>query len=217
MPFTNPEIDKYIQALTTGEDPVLAELNRFTYLKVAHPQMISGPVQGKLLEMLSRMLKPSRILEIGTFTGYSSICLARGLKKDGRLITIDINDELREQALIFFKKAGLEEKIQIINGDAVKIIGSLDEQFDLVFLDAEKEQYIDYYELSMVKLKPGGFILADNTLWDGKVTGENPKMDSATRAIIDFNHHVHNDNRVENVILPLRDGLTIIRKKLPIA
>ena len=204
-------IQKYIQDVSTKEDPVLAELSRYTYLKVVHPQMISGQVQGKLLEMFSSMLNPSHILEIGTFTGYSAICLARGLKPGGKLVTIDINDELTEKAEEFFVKAGLKEKIDIITGDALKIIPSLQQQFDLVFIDAEKEQYIEYYEISLSKLKPGGFILADNTLWGGKVLEKSDKWDSATRAINDFNFHVQNDPRVDNVLIPLRDGLTIIR------
>jgi caffeoyl-CoA O-methyltransferase len=206
-------IEKYIQSVSTEEDVLLAELNRYTHLKIAHPRMISGQVQGKVLEMLSRMLNPKKILEIGTFTGYSSICLARGLQPDGLLISIEINDELREKSNYFFKKAGLENQIEIINGDALNIIPSLNHEFDLAFIDGEKEQYIDYYELIISKIRVGGFILADNTLWGGKVLDEPYTWDSATKAIVNFNIHVQKDSRVENVLIPLRDGLTMIRKK----
>ena len=205
-------LEKYIQSVCSEEDPVLAELNRFTHLKIAHPQMISGQVQGKTLEMLSRMVNPGKILEIGTFTGYSAICLARGLKPGGKLISIEINEELRQKCLYFFEKAGLSDKIEIINGDALDVIPSLNHKFDIVFIDGEKEQYINYYEITMNKIREGGFIIADNTLWGGKVLDPPEKWDSATSAIISFNRHVQNDPRVENVLLPLRDGLSLIRK-----
>jgi caffeoyl-CoA O-methyltransferase len=205
-------IEKYIHTVSTEEDDILSELNSYTHLKIAHPNMISGQVQGKLLELISKMLNPGKIIEIGTFTGYSAICLARGLQQGGCLISIEINDELRDKSIYFFKKAGLAEKIEILNGDALNIIPSLKDEFDLAFIDGEKEQYIDYYELIIGKIRTGGFILADNTLWGGKVLDEPHTWDSATAAIFNFNRHVQNDTRVENVLIPLRDGLTLIRK-----
>lgn len=205
-------IEKYIQSVTTPEDDVLAELNRYTYLKVPYPQMISGQIQGKVLEMISRMISPESILEIGTFTGYSSICLARGLRPEGKLITIEINDELRETALEFFIRSGLDSKIVLLNGDAKDIIPGLNYQFDLVYIDAVKEHYIEYYELIIEKIHPGGFILADNTLWNEKILDEMDSFDGTTSSIHAFNVHVQNDPRVENVIIPVRDGLSLIRR-----
>jgi caffeoyl-CoA O-methyltransferase len=204
-------IEKYIRSVSTEEDTVLSELNRYTYLKAVHPQMISGQVQGKFLEMISFMLSPLNILEIGTFTGYSAICLARGLRPGGKLITIEINDELKEISSVFFLKAGIQDKIELITGDAITIIPTLNYKFDLVFIDGEKEQYIDYYELAKTKVREGGFILADNTLWDGKILDDPGTWDSATRAIFNFNQHVQKDPQTDNVIIPLRDGISLIR------
>jgi caffeoyl-CoA O-methyltransferase len=207
------ELWDYIEAQSTPEDEVLASLSRYTYLKVIHPRMLSGQVQGKFLEFLSRMISPGRILEIGTFTGYSAICLARGLKPGGRLFTIEINDEFGAVSSEYFSKAGLSDRITQITGDAVEIIPGLEETFDLVFIDAEKEQYIAYFEMAFPKLRPGGFMLADNTLWDGKVIHDTEHKDPATLALREFNLRIRSDQRVENIILPLRDGITIIRKK----
>ena len=206
-------LENYLRSVTTEEDPILAELNRYTHLKAVHPQMLSGQVQGKMLEMFSRMISPMYILEIGTFTGYSAICLARGLKPEGKLITIEINDEIKEIARGFFQKAGLQNKIEIITGDAVNIIPQLNYEFDLVFIDAEKEQYIDYYELAIEKVKPGGFLLADNTLWSGKVLENPASWDNTTKEIHNFNLHIQKDPRVENVLIPMRDGLSLILKR----
>ena len=206
-------LENYLRSVTTEEDPVLAELNRYTHLKAVHPQMLSGQVQGKMLEMFSRMISPMYVLEIGTFTGYSAICLARGLKPEGKLITIEINDEIKEIARGFFQKAGLQNKIELMTGDAVNIIPKLNYEFDLVFIDAEKEQYIDYYELAIAKVKPGGFLLADNTLWSGKILEDPESWDNTTKAIHNFNLHIQNDPRVENVLIPMRDGLSLIRKR----
>ena len=213
MLHDNPEIEKYITDHTTGEDPVLAELNRRTHLDTVYPQMIAGKMQGRLLEMISRMLEPENILEIGTFTGYSSICLARGLKDNGRLYTIEINDELIGYASEFFKKAGLSGKITQLQGDAREIITGMNLIFDLVYIDAEKEDYTHYYNLVFDKVRSGGMILADNVLWDEKVLEDPSKTDPATRAIIEFNDLVCKDNLVVNIILPIRDGLMLIRKK----
>lgn len=208
----NKEIWDYIEANSTGEDPVLAALNRYTHLKVVHPRMLSGQVQGKFLEFISRMIQPSYILEIGTYTGYSAICLARGLKPGGKLITIEINDELAIVSGKFFAEAGLEDRITLINDDALKIIPQLEPLIDLVFIDAEKEQYSKYFDLLFPKLKTGGFILADNTLWDGKVVYEEVHSDPATMALRQFNREIQENPNVENIILPLRDGISIMRK-----
>ena len=209
----NPELEKYITDHTTDEDPVLAELNRRTHLDMVYPQMLAGKMQGRLLEMISRMIRPENILEIGTFTGYSAICLARGLKDNGRLYTIEINDELMNYASNFFSKAGLSDKIIQLQGDAREIIPGLDIIFDLVYIDAEKEDYIEYYNLVIDKVRSGGLILADNVLWDEKVLEDPSKTDPAARAIIEFNNFVFKDNRVVNLILPIRDGLMLIQKK----
>jgi len=206
------EILKYIETHTSDEDEVLSELRRYTFLKVVHPRMISGPVQGKFLEIISKILKPHRILEIGTYTGYSAICLAKGLSEKGKLITIEINDELKGIYSHFFEKAGLENKIESITGDAVRIIPGLEEDFDIVFIDAEKEQYSKYYRLALPKLKPGGIMIVDNVLWDGKVIKEEFRNETATKAIKNFNDLIYNDKQVENILLPLRDGLMLIRK-----
>ncbi len=208
----NESIWNYIESSSTSEDPVLAALNRYTHLKIVHPRMLSGQIQGKFLEFISCMIQPSFILEIGTYTGYSAICLARGLKPEGKLITIEINDELATVSQKFFEEACLSTKIQLINGDALEIIPGLEQEFDLIFIDAEKEQYSSYFDLVFPKLKAGGFILADNTLWDGKVVFENEHSDSASVALRQFNKKINENPKVENIILPLRDGISLIRK-----
>ncbi len=208
----NKEVWEYIESHTSREDPVLAALNRYTHLKVVHPRMLSGQVQGKLLEFISRMIQPSYILEIGTYTGYSAICLARGLKNGGNLITIEINDELASVSEKFFAEAGLTDKIEPVNGNALDVIPLLESGIDLVFMDAEKEQYSRYFELVFPKMKPGGFLLADNTLWDGKVVYEKEFNDTASIALRDFNKMINENPKTDNLILPLRDGLSLIRK-----
>ncbi len=208
----NKEVWEYIESHTSAEDPVLAALNRYTHLKVVHPRMLSGQVQGKFLEFISRMIQPSYILEIGTYTGYSAICLARGLKNDGKLITLEINDELAPVSEKFFAEAGLSGKIELVNGNALEIIPRLKSGIDLVFMDAEKEQYSKYFELVFPKLKTGGFLLADNTLWDGKVVYDKEFKDTASIALRDFNKMISENPKTENLILPLRDGLSLIRK-----
>lgn len=213
MLHNNPDLEKYIIDHTTGEDPVLAELNRRTHLDMVYPQMLAGKMQGRLLEMISLMIGPENILEIGTFTGYSAICLARGLKDNGCLYTIEMNDELLSYASEFFKKAGLPDKIKQLQGDAREIIPGLDVIFDLVYIDAEKDDYIEYYNLVIDKVRSGGIILADNVLWDEKVLEDPSKTDPTTRAIIEFNDLVCNDKRVVNLILPIRDGIMLIHKK----
>ncbi len=209
----NRELQDYIEARSTPEDAVLAALTRYTHLKVVHPRMLSGQVQGKFLEFISRMMSPDRILEIGTYTGYSAICLARGLKPGGKLITLEINDEFEPVSSRFIREAGMDGCITRLTGNALEIIPGLDEVFDLVFIDGEKEQYSEYYEAVLPKLRPGGFILADNTLWDGKVLPGAGQPDPATRALREFNDRLAADSRTEKIIISLRDGLTLIRKK----
>lgn len=204
--------EQYAESFSTPEDEVLQEMRRYAWLKTVHPRMISGPLLGRFLEFLSRMIRPLKILEIGTFTGYSAICLARGLREGGKLTTIEINDELRDASIGFFKKAGLDDRIELLNGDALKIIPELKDTFDLIFIDGEKEDYPACYPLAMAKLEMNGFILADNVLWEGKVLDPDIAADPATRAIIHFNELVRKDPSSENVLLPLRDGLMMIRK-----
>jgi predicted O-methyltransferase YrrM len=207
------EIDKYILNHIDKEDEVLMELDRDTHLNVIGARMISGHLQGQVLTMLSKMIQPECILEIGTFTGYSAICLAKGLREGGKLITIEIDDELENIAKKYFVKAGLHHKIIQRIGPALEIIPTLNETFDLVFIDAHKPEYPAYYEAVFDYVKTGGIIIADNTLWSGKVIEIPAEDDYQTRGIIEFNNIIKNDKRVEKVILPLRDGMTIIRKK----
>jgi predicted O-methyltransferase YrrM len=207
------DIEKYILDHVDPEDEVLKELNRETYLKVLGARMISGHLQGQVLTMLAKMIQPENILEIGTFTGYSAICLAKGLRSGGKLITIEMDDELEDMAKKYFKKAGLENKVEQRIGVALEIIPTLKTLFDLVFIDADKREYAEYYNATFPLIKPGGYIIADNTLWNGKVLEKPANDDAQTRGIIRFNQLIKSDPRVEKVILPLRDGMSIIRKK----
>ena len=204
-------LEEYIKNNSTAEDDVLRELSRETFLKVQMPQMLSGHLQGFFLEFISHMIQPGRILEIGTFTGYSAICMAKGLVSDGVLYTIDVNEELRTMAEKYFAKAGLADKIKLLTGDARRIIPDLNETFDLVFIDADKLNYGAYYDLVFDKVRPGGYIIADNVLWSGKVVEE--KKDKDTQAIDAYNKKVKEDKRVKSFILPLRDGLNIAQKQ----
>ncbi len=210
--ITDTGIEKYINDHSSPEDKVLAELYRQTYNKTVHPHMIAGQIQGKFLEMISRMIEPENILEIGTFTGYSAICLARGLKPGGQVFTVDIDEEVKELALTFIRKAGMDSSIIMFTGDAKDIVPCMGQEFDLVYIDAEKDEYIDYFNLVLRKVKPGGFILADNVLWSGKVIHPTGSNDHYTKGILAFNEMIRKDNRVENVILPIRDGISLIRK-----
>lgn len=195
---------------------MLQWLQKQTNLRTNHARMLCGPVEGKLMEMLSGMIQPSNILEIGAFTGYSAICLARGLKEEGMLDSLELNDELEDLILQAHEKAGLADKITLHIGDAKQTLKILKEQgkmYDLVFIDANKREYPAYYELVFDMVRPGGYILADNVLWDGKVYQENVPQDAQTQGIFKFNEIVKEDPRVENVIIPLRDGMNLIRKK----
>jgi len=204
-------ITDYAEAHTTSTSDLLKKLERETWVKRLHAGMVSGGYQGQFLRMLSQMIAPNRVLEIGTFTGYSAICLAAGMTEDGLLHTIEINEELESPIQEYFDAAGLTNKIQLHIGNALELIPTIDEQFDLVFIDADKTNYSRYYDLVFDKVKTGGYMLADNVLWYGKVT-ENER-DKDTAALHAFNQKVQNDPRVENVMITLRDGLTLIRKK----
>lgn len=210
MHLVSELMESYITQFSSTEDKLLRELSRETHLKVQMPQMVSGNIQGQFLEMFSRMLQPKRILEVGTFTGYSAICLAKGLHEEGVLYTIDVNEELKPMCAKYFEKANLSSKIKHLIGDARKIIPELNETYDLVFIDADKINYTNYYDLVIDKLRCGGFIIADNVLWSGKVLDE--KKDKDTQAIHQFNEKLADDNRVRSFILPLRDGLNIAQK-----
>jgi len=207
----NKWIEKYLEDYSSPEDPLLEELYRQTHLKFINPNMSTGHLQGKLLEFLSGMIKPSAILEIGTYTGYSAICLAKGLKPGGKLYTIEINDELREFSNSYFKKAGFEKSIVQITGRAQVVIPAMDQMFDLVYIDGDKREYTEYYNIIIRKTNPGCFIIADNILWGEKVLEKNSK-DPQTRGIIEFNDMIKQQKDIEKVILPIRDGLMLIRK-----
>lgn len=214
MEFIDPALLAYCEAHSSEEDPVLKHIYRETHAKVLMPRMLSGHLQGKFLEFISKSIQPKVILEIGTYTGYSGICLARGLAAGGKLITLDINDELETMVRRFFEMAGLSDRIDYRLGNALEIIPSLHEQFDMVFIDADKANYMRYYELVIDQVRPGGVILADNVLWSGKVIPEaGKKIDRDTQVILDFNKMVQQDPRVENILLPIRDGLMMARKK----
>lgn len=204
-------VNDFIHQHTSEADNLLNELERETYLKVLRPRMVSGHLQGKVLEMLSCMIKPKTILELGTFTGYSALCLAKGLPIEGVLHTIDINDELETFAQKYFDKSPYKHQIQLHIGDARTLIPKFNESFDLVFMDADKRQYPDYYDLIFDKIAPGGYLIADDVLWYGKMNLAKPD-DAYTKGLMDFNKKVQEDNRVENVIFPIRDGLMVVRK-----
>jgi predicted O-methyltransferase YrrM len=208
----NDNLEKYLFDHSSPEDPVLDELYRQTHVRFVNPNRISGHLQGRLLEMISKMIQPENILEIGTFTGYSAICLAKGLRPGGKLITIELNDELTTFAGSYFEKSGLSSSIEQRTGNALDIIPQLDILFDLVFIDADKREYVDYYRVLFDIVKSGGFILADNVLWGGKALDKNTR-DPQAKGIIDFNEMIRKQNDIERLILPLRDGLLIVRKK----
>ena len=206
------KLDQFLLDHTTPEDPVLEDLYRQTHIRFVNPNMATGHLQGKFLEFISNMIRPENILEIGTFTGYSAICLARGMKKGGNLITIELNDELTAFAHSYFCRAAVESKITQMTGRAQDIIPSLDQIFDLVYIDGDKREYTEYYKLVIDKVKPGGFILADNLIWGGKAL-DGDTTDPQTGGIIAFNEMIKKDSTIEKVIIPLRDGLMMIRKK----
>jgi len=210
MDILDKDILRYSEEHTTFESELLKKINRDTHTEVSKPRMLSGHLQGRVLAMISRMIKPTAILEIGTYTGYSAICLAEGLSANGKLTTLEINEELEDRVRNYFKEAGLEEVIDFRVGNALQIIPTLKATFDLVFIDADKENYSNYFDLIIDKVAMGGFILADNVLWSGKVL--DPKPDKDTRAILEFNRKIQRDERVENILVPVRDGVMLIRK-----
>ena len=212
MEIINNLIENYIADHTSHESAVLKKLDRDTYANILMPRMLSGHVQGRLLSMFSNMIKPSAILEIGTFTGYSAICLSEGLSLRGKLITIDINEELESMVRKYFTDANVDSKIEYIIGNALEVIPTIKLQFDIVFIDADKCNYSNYYDLVFDKVKSGGYIIADNVLWSGKVVSEE-KSNKDLLNIKLFNQKVQDDLRVENLIIPMRDGLMVARKK----
>ena len=210
--IVNNKIEDYIRKNSSKEPKILKDLNKETYLKVLNPRMLSGHIQGRFLSIITKLIKPKKILEIGTYTGYSAICMAEGLIENGIIHTIDINEELVSIQNKYFAKSKCNNSIIQHVGDARSIIKSINEKFDLVFLDADKENYIEYYELVIEKVKKGGLIIADNVLWTGKVVEPEKDDDELTQYLIDFNKMINEDDRVENIILPLRDGLNVILK-----
>ncbi len=210
MEILDKEIQQYSERNTSTETELLRKINRETYANVLGPRMMSGHLQGRLLAMISRMVQPKNILEVGTFTGYSTICLAEGLAPGGKLVTLDINEELEERVRGYFEEAKLENVINYRIGNALQTIPTLNDFFDLVFIDADKENYSNYFDLIIDKVPAGGFILADNVLWNGKILDADPDRD--TRAVLDFNNKVHHDSRVENILLPIRDGMMVMRR-----
>jgi caffeoyl-CoA O-methyltransferase len=210
MEFIPLEIDNYARAHTSVESDLLKKIYRDTQADILMPRMVSGHLQGRFLSMISNMINPSAILEIGTFTGYSAICLAEGLRAGGRIVTIDNNEELENRVRGYFEEAKLGGAIEYLIGDASQLIPTLSGQFDLVFIDADKESYSLYYDLVFDKVRVGGFIIADNVLWSGKVVQS--KLDKDTRAVAAFNQKAKDDERVSCMLLPLRDGLMLIQK-----
>jgi predicted O-methyltransferase YrrM len=210
MDIIRQELQDYAEKHTTEENALLKKINRDTHAHVLMPRMLSGQLQGRVLSMISSMVRPKVILEIGTYTGYSALCLAEGLQVNGKLITIDINEELRDRVSGYFREAGMEDRIDQRIGNAADIIPQLKENFDLVFIDADKENYARYFDLVIDRVNLNGIILADNVLWSGKVLQAKPDKD--TRAIVEFNAKVQADRRIENVLLPIRDGIMLMRK-----
>lgn len=212
MEFLDPTLDAFVVDHSNAEPELLNKLNRDTHLNVMMPRMLSGHLQGRVLSMLSHMISPKNILEIGTYTGYSALCLAEGLQTDGTLYTIDVNEELETMVRQYITEAGLESNIDFRIGQAMDVIPTIDAEFDMVFIDADKENYANYYDLVFDKVRKGGYIIADNVLWSGKVIDPADKMDHETRSLVAYSDKIHADPRVEHVLFPIRDGLMIARK-----
>ena len=210
MDFLPENIQKYISDISQSESPILKELNRYTNSKVILPRMLSGHVQGRFLSMISKLVNPEIIVEVGTYTGYSCLCLAEGLKKNGKIITIEKDEEFASIAKKFFDRSKYKEKISLLIEDATRAIENISEKIDLAFIDADKVNYTKYYDMLFPKLKNGGLIVADNVLWSGKVTEE--VSDNETQSIKNFNTKVKNDERVENLIVGIRDGIMVCQK-----
>jgi len=211
--INNEKLDEYLINHSEKEPEILSDLNRETNQKVLQPRMISGAYQGRLLSIISKIINPKKILEIGTFTGYSTLCLAEGLDKNGQIHTVDINEELFDLQRKYFKKSSFNSNITQHLGNALEIIPKLDHDFDLIFLDADKINYPKYLDILIVRLKKGGVLLSDNVLWDGKVLNEISQKDKSTKAIVEYNKMLNNRTDMDSVILPIRDGITISIKK----
>ncbi|MCB0820800.1 MAG: O-methyltransferase [Bacteroidetes bacterium] len=214
MEFIDEALLQYAEQHSESEPPVLARLNRETHLKVMQPRMLSGHLQGRILSMFSKLLQPKTIIEIGTYTGYSALCLAEGLQTDGILHTIDNNDERVPMLKRYFTEAGEQDRIKIHTGNALDILPALEGPIDLVFIDADKHNYLNYYKMVLNRVRPGGLIIADNVLWSGKILHEPKAGDIDTKALIEYNNYVAADPQVEVVLLPVRDGLSVARKKV---
>lgn len=213
MDFLPENISQFTEEHSQKESEVLYELNRQTHLKMTLPRMLSGHLQGRVLSMLSKIHQPKKVLEIGTFTGYAALCMAEGLAEGGKVLTLDKNEELESMVHEYINKAGYQDKIEFRVGNAMEIIPELDNDWDMVFIDADKENYLNYYKLVVDKVRPGGLILADNVLWSGKVTEDYDSLDEETRVLVDYCKYTHEDDRVDNVLFPIRDGLMVSRKK----
>ena len=213
MSFLPEKIDTYVVNHSQKEPELLQQLNKETWQKVLNPRMLSGSYQGRLLSIISKLIHPKNILEIGTYTGYSALCLAEGMQKDGELITIDKNEELENFAKKYFNKSAYKNQIQQVVGNALDVIPTLTQKFDLVFIDADKSNYINYFNLIIDHMNPGGVILSDNVLWSGKILEDLKPNDEDTKTLIAYNKLLNTDTRVETVLLPIRDGLTITRVK----
>jgi caffeoyl-CoA O-methyltransferase len=211
MEFIDPILDHYVCDHTCHEGELLLKINRETHLEVLQPRMLSGHFQGRVLSMFSKMIQPNRILEIGTYTGYSALCLAEGLTEKGKIITIDINEELENRVTDYFEMSDYKDKISYLLGDATKLIPNLEEAWDIVFIDADKLNYLNYYNLVFPNVRLGGYIIADNVLWSGKVA-DATKQDKETNILRQYNQFIHDDQRVEEVLFPIRDGLMVARK-----
>ena len=211
MGINSDELKDYLERFCEPEPLLLQQINRETNLKVLMPRMVSGHYQGRVFSMLSKIISPKNVLEIGTFTGYATLCFAEGLAEDGKIITLDINEELEDRVRNYFKVSGFEDKIDYRIGNATQLLADIDVVFDMVFIDADKKNNYAYYEMVFDKVRPGGIIIIDNVLWSGKVV--NGDEDSATAGISNFNDLINADKRVEKLILPVRDGIYIIRKK----
>jgi len=213
MSFLPEKIDNYVVNHSQKEPELLKQLNKETWQKVLNPRMLSGAYQGRLLAILSKLIHPKNILEIGTYTGYSALCLAEGMQKDGQLITIDKNEELENFAKKYFNKSNFKNQIQQVIGNALDVIPTLTQKFDLVFIDADKSNYINYFNLIIDKMNSGGVILSDNVLWSGKIIEDLKPNDVDTKTLIEYNKLLNTDPRVETILLPIRDGLTVTRVK----
>jgi caffeoyl-CoA O-methyltransferase len=211
MHFISQELEDYIEQHSENEPALLAALNKETYQKILLPRMLSGHFQGRVLSMLSKLIRPVNILEIGTFTGYAALCLCEGIQENGQLHTIDIKEELVDFQRKYFDKSPWGNQIVQHLGEAISILPTLELKFDLVFIDADKENYINYFELILPKMNKGGIILSDNVLWSGKVLEPLQKNDLSTKVLLEYNELLKNDSRVESVLLPIRDGLTVSR------